>query len=63
MTTDATCDRQAVIAERRATYEADVIHALLEESAAEREDRLELVRIAEQMILQVLRLDFDSAEG
>ncbi|MGO8950245.1 MAG: hypothetical protein ACLQUY_21815 [Ktedonobacterales bacterium] len=63
MTTDATCDRQAVIAERRATYEADVIHALLDESAAEREERLELVRIAEEMIWRVFQLDAEPDRG
>ena len=63
MTTDTTCDRRAAIAERRATYEADVIRALLEESAAEREERLELVRLAEEMIFRVFQLDVESAGG
>jgi hypothetical protein len=56
MTTDTTCDREALIAERRATYEADVINALLEECTAEREERLELVRIAQDMIARAFQL-------
>jgi hypothetical protein len=55
MTTDTTCDREALIAERRATYEADVVNALLEECAAEREERLELVRIAQEMIARAFQ--------
>jgi hypothetical protein len=62
MTTDTTCDRQALIAERRATYEADVIRALLEESTAEHEERLELVRIAHEMVLRAFQLEAESAE-
>jgi hypothetical protein len=62
MTTDTTCDRQAVIAERRATYEADVIRALLEESIAEHEERLELVRVAQEMIVRAFQLEAESAE-
>jgi hypothetical protein len=55
MTTDTTCDREALIAERRATYEADVVNSLLEECAAEREERLELVRIAQEMIARAFQ--------
>jgi hypothetical protein len=62
MTADTTCDRQALIAERRATYEADVIRALLEESIAEREERLELVRIAQEMVVRAFQLEAESAE-
>jgi hypothetical protein len=62
MTTDTTCDRQALIAERRATYEADVIRALLEESTAEHEERLELVRIAQEMVIRAFQLEAESAE-
>jgi hypothetical protein len=62
MTTDTTCDRQALIAERRATYEADVIRALLEESTAEHEERLELVRVAQEMVLRAFQLEAESAE-
>jgi hypothetical protein len=62
MTTDTTCDRQALIAERRATYEADVIRALLEESTAEHEERLELVRIAQEIVLRAFQLEAESDE-
>ena len=62
MTTDTTCDRQALIAERRASYEAAVIRALLEESAAEHEERLELVRIAQEMVVRAFQLEAESAE-
>lgn len=62
MTTDTTCDRQAWIAERRATYEADVIRALLEESTAEHDERLELVRIAQEMVIRAFLLEAESAE-
>lgn len=62
MTTDTTCDRQALIAERRASYEADVIRALLEESSAEHEERLELVRIAQEMVVRAFQLEAESAE-
>lgn len=56
MTTDTTCDRQAAIAERRAAYEAEVVDALLDETREEREERLELVRIAQAMILEAFAL-------
>jgi hypothetical protein len=62
MTTDITCDRQALLAEHRAMYEADVINALLEECAAERAERLELVRIAQDMILRAFQLEEETAE-
>jgi len=54
MTADTTCDREAAIRERRAAYENMVIEALLDESEEEREERLELVRLAQQMILIAL---------
>lgn len=57
MTTDTTCEASAALAERRAAYEADVINALLDESEAEREERLELVRMAQAMILRSLHTD------
>jgi hypothetical protein len=62
MTTDTTCDRQALIAERRATYEAGVIRALLEESISEREERLELVRIAQEMVYRAFQLAGEPVE-
>lgn len=57
MTTDVTCDRQAAIQERRNAYEAEVMDALLDESDEERDERLELVRLAEVMILQSFQFD------
>jgi hypothetical protein len=54
MTADTTCDREAAIRERRTAYEKMVIEALLDESDEEREERLELVRLAQAMILQAL---------
>ncbi|HEX6798977.1 MAG TPA: hypothetical protein VF116_14800 [Ktedonobacterales bacterium] len=56
MTADTTCDREATLTERRAAFEMAVVNALLEESAAEREERLELVRIARGMTLRTLDL-------
>ncbi|MGZ3637688.1 MAG: hypothetical protein ACXWQR_00485 [Ktedonobacterales bacterium] len=57
MTADTTCGYSAALAERRAAYEADVINALLDETEAEREERLELVRMAQAMILRSLQTD------
>jgi hypothetical protein len=63
MTADTTLERQAAIAERRATYEADVAYALLDESDAERDERVELVRIAQAMILRALQLGDEPMEN
>lgn len=54
MTADTTCDREAAIKEHRLAYEAEVVNALLDESASEREERLRLVRLAQAMILGVI---------
>lgn len=63
MKTDTTCGHGAALAERRAAYEADVINALLDESDAEREERLGLVRMAQAMILRSLQTDqFDQLD-
>jgi hypothetical protein len=56
MTADTTCDRQATLTERREAFEMAVVDALLEESAAEREERLDLVRTARGMTLRALEL-------
>ncbi len=61
MTADTTLDRQPAIDERRAAYEAAVAHALLEETPSERDERLELVRLARGMIFEALRLDDEPA--
>ena len=63
MTADTTCDRQAAINERRAAYETEVVNALLDESQAEREERLELVRLAQAMILRAFQLDHESVDN
>jgi hypothetical protein len=63
MTADITLDRQAAIAERRTAYEADVIHALLDEDSGEREERLELVRLTHSMILRALQLEDEPVEN
>jgi hypothetical protein len=63
MTADITLDRQAAIAERRTAYEADVIHALLDEDPDEREERLRLVRLTHVMILRALQLADEPVEN
>ena len=51
MTANIQYDSQTSLAERRGAYDAEVTDALLDESPEEREERLELVRIAQEMIL------------
>lgn len=63
MTTDITLDRRLAITERRTAYEADVLHALLDEDSDEREERLELVRLAHTMILRALQLEDEPVEN
>ncbi len=64
MTADTTCEYSTALAERRAAYEADVINALLDESDAEREERLGLVRMAQAMLLGILQSDhFDRLDS
>lgn len=63
MTADITLDRHAAITERRTAYEADVIDALLDEDSEEREERLELVRLAHTMILRALQLEDEPVEN
>lgn len=63
MTADATCDRQAAIAERRQAYEAEVVNALLDESQEEREERLELVRVAQALVLRTFALQEGSLDN
>src|SRR5579859_3713955 len=63
MTADITCDRQAAIKERRTAYEAEVTDALLDESAAEREERFELVRMAQAMILRAFHVEDEPVEN
>lgn len=47
------CDTDLL--QRRSAYEAEVADALLDESDDEREERLELVRIAQAMILRAFQ--------
>lgn len=63
MTADTTCDRQAAIQERRRAYETAVVNALLEETHAEREERLELVRLAQLMVLRSFELEGERVEN
>jgi hypothetical protein len=63
MTAETTLDRLAAIAERRAAYEADVTDALLDEDPDERDERLELVRLAHTMILRALHLEDEHVEN
>ena len=63
MTADITCDRQAAIKERRTAYEAEVTDALPDESAAEREERFELVRMAQAMILRAFHVEDEPVEN
>jgi hypothetical protein len=48
-------DHRATLAERRRAYEAEVVDGLLEESPEEREERLALVRAAQEMVLLAFR--------
>lgn len=51
MTADIQYDRDTDLVQRRSAYEAEVVDALLDETPEEREERLELVRAAEAMVL------------
>ena len=51
MTANIQYDRRTSLAERRDAYEAEITDALLDESPEEREERLELVRAAQEMVL------------
>ncbi len=63
MTADTACERQEAIRERRAAYEMEVVHALLDESAEERAERLELVRRAQAMLVRVFQLAEEPLEN
>ena len=52
MTANIQPDCDTNLLERRSAYEAEVTDALLDESEEERAERLELVRIAQAMILR-----------
>jgi hypothetical protein len=52
MTANIQFDSQTSLAQRRGEYEREVIDALLDETPEEREERLELVRVAQEMVLR-----------
>jgi hypothetical protein len=60
MTANIQYDSQTSLAERRSAYEAEVTDALLDETADEREERLALVRAAQEMIMLAFRRLHDS---
>lgn len=51
MTANVQYDPSTELAERHSLYETEVAEALLDESEEERAERLELVRVAEAMVL------------
>ncbi|HEU5440380.1 MAG TPA: hypothetical protein VFU88_13900 [Ktedonobacterales bacterium] len=57
MTADTTCDRETKQAERQRAAETAAANALLEESESEREERLELVRVAQALVRAALAHD------
>ncbi|HEX9058299.1 MAG TPA: hypothetical protein VF818_12285 [Ktedonobacterales bacterium] len=50
MTAHIQYDSETSVAERRSAYEAEVTNALLDETPEEREERLALVRAAQEMV-------------
>jgi len=62
MTADTTCDRETTLAERLRAAETAAANALLEETEAEREERLELVRLAQELVRAALALDHEPVE-
>jgi hypothetical protein len=63
MTADTTCDRETTLAERLRAAETAAANALLDETDAEREERLELVRLAEALVRAALELDRERIEN
>jgi hypothetical protein len=63
MTANIQYDRQTSLAERRNAYEAEIADALLDESAEEREERLELVRAAQEMVLLAFQRMCETCEN
>lgn len=62
MTANIQYDSQTSLAERRGVYEREVTDALLEETPEEREERLELVRVAQEMVLRAFQAMCESSE-
>ncbi|HEV7128852.1 MAG TPA: hypothetical protein VGN32_15590 [Ktedonobacterales bacterium] len=56
MTAHIQSDCDTDLLERRTAYEAEVVDALLDESAEERAERLALVEIAQAMILRAFQV-------
>lgn len=59
MTADTTCDRETKRAERLHAAETAAANALLEESEREREERLELVRVAQALVRAALAQELE----
>lgn len=62
MTANLQYDCQTSLAERRGRYEREVADALLDETPEEREDRLELVRVAQEMVLRAFQAMCDASD-
>lgn len=62
MTANIQYDSQTSLADRRSAYESEVTDALLDESAEEREERLELVRAAQEMVLLAFQRMCESSD-
>jgi hypothetical protein len=63
MTANIQYDRQTSLAERRDAYEAEIADALLDESAEEREERLELVRAAQEMVVLAFHRMYETCDS
>lgn len=55
MTANIQFDSRTSLAERRGLYEREIADALLDETPEEREERLELVRLAQEMVLRAFQ--------
>ena len=62
MTANIQYDSQTSLAERRGLYEREVADALLDETPEERDERLELVRLAQEMVLRAFQAMCDSCD-
>jgi hypothetical protein len=62
MTANLQFDSQVSLAERRGMYEREVADALLDETPEEREERLELVRMAQEMVLRAFQATCEPSE-
>jgi hypothetical protein len=62
MTANLQYDSQTTFAERRGIYEREVADSLLDETPEEREERLELVRVAHEMVLRAFQAMCDTSD-